>query len=59
MRMLRWMCGVTKKDKIRNDHVGGSVKVALVTKKITEKRLNWYGRGKRRGEGHVLRSTMH
>ena len=43
MRMLRWMCGVTKKDKIRNDHVRESVKVAPVTKKITEKRLKWYG----------------
>ena len=27
MRMLQWMCGVTKKDKIRNEHVRGSVKV--------------------------------
>ena len=24
--MLRWMCKVTKKDKIRNEHVRGSVK---------------------------------
>ena len=42
MRMLRLMCGVTKKDKIgkiRNKHVRGSVKVAPVTKEITEKRL--------------------
>ena len=35
MKMLRWMCGVTKKDNIRNVHVRGSVKVAPVTKKIT------------------------
>ena len=39
MRMLRWMYGVTNKDKTRNEHVRGSVKVAPVTKKITEKRL--------------------
>ena len=37
MRMLQWTCGVTKKGKIRNDHVRGSVKVAPVTKKITDK----------------------
>ena len=25
MRILRWVCGVTKKDKIRNEHLRGSV----------------------------------
>ena len=41
MGMLQWMCGVTKKDNIRNEHVRESVKVAPVTKKI-------------RNEGYVL-----
>ena len=30
-RMLRWMCGVTKKDESRNEHVRGSIKVAILT----------------------------
>ena len=35
----------------------GSVEVAPV-KKMTEKRLKWYGHVKRRGEGHVLRRML-
>ena len=35
----------------------GSVKVAQVTKKITEKRLKWYGHVKRRDED-VLRRMV-
>ena len=42
------MCRVTKKDKIRNEHVRRSVKLAPVTQVITEKRLKWYGHIKRR-----------
>ena len=38
------MCGVTKKDKNRNEHVRGSVKVAPVTKKTIRKRLKGYGK---------------
>ena len=33
-------------------------KVAPVRKKITEKRLKWYGDVKRREEGHVLRRML-
>ena len=35
-------------DKIRNQHVRGSGKVAPVTKKTTEKRKQWYNHDKRR-----------
>ena len=38
IRMLRWMCGVVKKDNSRNEHERGSVKVTPVTKKSTERR---------------------
>ena len=34
--MLRWICGVTKKDKIRNENVKGSVKLAPMTKTVAE-----------------------
>ena len=40
--MLWWVCGVTKKDNIRNEHVRGSVKVVSVAEKITENRLKRY-----------------
>ena len=39
MRMLRWMCGVTRRNKIRNEHIRGTTRVVEASKKITEKRL--------------------
>ena len=43
MRMLRWMCGVTKLDKIRNERKRGTTKVGEITKKVQEISLKWYG----------------
>ena len=58
MRMLRWMCGVTHKDKIRNEHIRGTTRAAQASKKITERRLNWYGHVMRRDGEHILRKVL-
>ena len=47
--MLRWMCGVTRRDNIRNEHIRGKTRVVQASKKITEKRLKWYGQENERG----------
>ena len=58
MRMLRWMCGVTKLDKIRNERIRGTTKVGSIIKKIQERRLKWYGHVMRREEHYVGRRAM-
>ena len=50
MRMLRWMSGHTRKDKIRNDCIREKVGVAPIEEKMTETRLRWFG--------HVLRRPL-
>ena len=59
MKMLRWSMGVTRRDRIRNEYIRGTVKVVEVSKKIQESRMRWYGHSKRRGgEAHVGREAM-
>ena len=58
MRMLRWMCGVTKLDKIRNERIRGTTKVGEITKKVQERMLKWYGHVMRREEHYVGRRAL-
>ncbi|KAK9166421.1 hypothetical protein Scep_001612 [Stephania cephalantha] len=48
MRMLRWMCGKTRKDRIRNIKIQRQVGVAPIDTKIREGRLRWFGHLQRR-----------
>ena len=58
MRMPRWMCRVTRRDTIRNEHIRGTTRVVRASKKITEKRLKWYGHVRRMKVEHIVRRML-
>ena len=43
MRVLRWILGVSLKDKKRNEVIRKALGVACITDKIQEATLRWYG----------------
>ncbi|KAH1218893.1 hypothetical protein GmHk_13G039165 [Glycine max] len=55
MRMLRWMCGKTRQDKIRNGVIRERVGVAPIVEKMVENRLRWFGHIERRLVDSVVR----
>ena len=48
MRMIHWMCGHTRFDKIRNKVIRGKIPVASIEDKMREVRLRWFGHIRRR-----------
>ena len=58
MKMLRFAIGVTRKDKIRNEHIRSTVKVERLGMRMREGRLRWYGQVMRRDQEYVGRKMM-
>ncbi|KAL6498008.1 hypothetical protein OROGR_028405 [Orobanche gracilis] len=56
MRMLRWMCGHTKKYRLRNEVIREKVRVASIEDKMMENRLRWFGHVRRRPVDAPVRS---
>ena len=50
--------GSDKKDKIRNEYVRGTAKIAKLGDKLRNVRLRWYGHVKRREEDYVGKRMM-
>ena len=55
MRMLRWMCGHTRKDRVRNEIIRTKVGVTCIENKMRENRLRWFGHIKRRASDAPVR----
>ena len=49
---------MTRRDKIRNEHIRGTTRVVQASKKITGKRLKWYGHVRRMKEEHIVRRML-
>ena len=58
MKMLRFAMGVTRKDKIRNEHIRSILKVERLGMKMREGRLRWYGHVMRRDQEYVGRKMI-
>ena len=55
MRMVKWMCGFTRLDEIRNNVIRSLTEVAPIEKKMRESRLRWFGHVKRRSVAAPVR----
>ncbi|XP_070029931.1 uncharacterized protein [Nicotiana sylvestris] len=55
MRMLRWMCGYTRLDRIRNEVIRDKVVVTPIEDKMREEPLRWFGHMRRRSTDALVR----
>ena len=46
--MLRWICGHTRMDRVRNDDIRDRLEVAPIEEKLVQHRLRWFCHGQRR-----------
>ena len=55
MKMLRMICGVTKRHRERNEYIRASLGVDNIEDKLAQGRLRWFGHVSRKGEDDAVR----
>src|SRR6218665_437688 len=58
MRMLRWILGVSLRDRRRNEDIREVLGVACITDKEREARMRWYGHVMRMEDGCCIKRIM-
>ena len=58
MQMIRWMCGISMKDRRTNDELTRLVGVEPITTFIRSGRLRWYGHVMRKGDEDWVKKYM-
>ena len=58
IRMLRWMCGKSMRDRIRNEHIREMVGIPSTKDKVRENRLRWFGYIHRRKDASLFLMEM-
>jgi hypothetical protein len=53
--MLRWICGYTRLDRVRNDDIRDWLGVAPIEEKLNQHRSRWFGHVHRR----LLEAPVH
>lgn len=55
MKILRWICGKTKTNKIKNDNTRESAGVVPIEEKMVENKFRWFERVERKPINFVVR----
>jgi hypothetical protein len=58
MRMLRWICSHTRKNRIRNDDIRDKLGVAQIQEKLVQHRLRWFGHIQRMSPEAPIRNDI-
>ena len=58
MRILRWICGHIRRDRVWNDDIRERLGVTLIEEKLIQHRLRWFGYIQRRPEDAPVRSGI-
>ena len=58
MRMLHWICGHTRRDRVRNDDIRNRLGVTHIEEKLVQHMLRWFGHIQRRPSEAPVRSGI-